>query len=293
LLSFILGIYTVNVSVLISKERIAAANMLGIVQSAVIILYLLFSFAIRNRMHINSYIESLYAGYLVSMVFSFFMIRQYFRGYAPSSLTQIPEALKQLVVLGFYNQIAVFTQMLSFRISYYILNQYYGTDSVGLYANAITVAESVWLIARSMGMVQYSKIVNTREKQFSLNLTYRMLRACFGISLVLLIIMAFIPDAVYGFVFGKEFTALQSLIRMLAPGILFFACAIIMLNYFSGTGRQYINAVAGSAGLVVTLLLGFFIIPLYGLQGAAATASISYGITALVSLIFFIREEKK
>ncbi len=292
LLSFILGVYTVNVSVLISKERIAAANLLSIVQSAAIILFLLFFFLIRKEKNIDAYMESLYAGYLISMILSLFMIRNYFRGYHKTSFVLMFEALKKLFVLGFYNQMAVLTQMLSFRISYYILNQHYGTGSVGLYANAITVAESVWIIGRSMAMVQYSKIVNSPDPQFSLQLTYRILRDCLVVSSVLLFLMAFIPDAVYGFVFGKEFTALQSLIRILAPGILFFAGVLIISNYFSGTGRHYVNAIASSAGLAVTLLLGFVFIPIYGLHAAAVTASISYGITALITLIFLIKDRK-
>lgn len=292
LLSFILGVYTVNVSVLISKERIAAANLLAIVQSATIILFLLFSFLIRNEKDINSYIESLYAGYVVSMMLSLFMIRRYFRAQHRSPIALIFEAIKKMFVLGFYNQMAVLTQMLSFRISYYILNQHYGPGSVGLYANAITVAESVWLIGRSMAMVQYSKIVNSPDQQFSIQLTYRILRDCFIVSSVLLFMMAFIPDALYGCIFGKEFTALQSLIRILAPGVLFFAVVLIISNYFSGTGRHYINAIASSAGLAVTLLLGFVFIPLYGLHAAAATASISYGVTALITLIFLIKDRK-
>ncbi len=292
LLSFILGIYTVNVSVLVSKERIPAANLLGIIQSAVVIVYLLFAFLIADQKDVNSYLNALYAGYIVSMLLSFFLIRACFYEKVKASDNQFRNALKQLFVLGFYNQIAVLTQMLNFRISYYILNQYYGPGQVGVYANAITVAESVWLIGRSMGMVQYSKIVNSHDGKVSRHLTGHFLKLCMGISFVVVLILFFIPDTLYGFVFGDEFASLQVLIRILSPGILFFAGALILLNYFSGIGKQYVNSAASISGLMITLLLAFILIPKYGMQGAAVVASISYGITALVSLIFMLSEKK-
>lgn len=292
LLSFILGIYSVNVSVLISKERIHAANLLGIIQSAFVIMYLLFAFLIANDQGVESYIKSLYAGYIISMLLSFYLIRTCFYRKERASGSQSLQAIKQLFILGFYNQAAVLMQMLSFRISYYILNQNYGAGQVGIYANAVTVAESVWLIGRSMAMVQYSKIVNSKDKGVSLKLTSRFVKECMCISFVVLLVLFIIPDSMYGFIFGTEFNALQILIRILSPGILFFSGALIMLSYFSGVGKNYVNTIASIAGLVITLLLGFVFIPKYGMPGAAVVASISYGITALVSLFFMLSEKK-
>jgi len=196
-------------------------------------------------------------------------------------------------LLGFFNQIAVFTQLLSFRMSYYLLNYYFGPEEVGIYSNAVSVAESVWLIGRSMATVQHSRIVNTNDAEYSLGLTSKINSINFLITAILVIIMAFIPDRFYTWVFGDEFIGINRIIRLIGPGIIFFGIALIQGYYFSSTGKHYVNALASTAGLIITVILGFILIPVYETTGAGLTASISSGITALVVFYFYSRELKK
>jgi O-antigen/teichoic acid export membrane protein len=292
-LSFLLGIYSINVSVLVSRQRINAANILGIIQSLIIIAMLLLLFVALGKRNVHSYVLSLYAGYGGSLFVSLLFTRKYYGNFTIKFATQSFGALKQLFILGFYNQIAVFTQMLSFRLSYYIINEYHGRESVGIYANAVSIAESIWLISRSMATVQHSKIVNSNDRKSSLRLTSAINKANILISVSLLLILSLIPASLYVSIFGPEFTGINHIIWTLAPGILFFGISLILGYYFSSTGKHFVNAIASSAGLIVTLALGFILIPRWNTNGAGITASISYGITALIVTLFYFCERKK
>jgi O-antigen/teichoic acid export membrane protein len=292
-LSFFLAILNVNISVLISKQRINAANLLGFLQSFLIIVLLVIAFiGFRNR-SLQSYILALYGGYGITLIVSFMMIRSYFIEAPVDSFSVWLSAFKKLALLGFYNQVAVFTQLLSFRLSYYILNASTGREAVGIYSNAVSIAESIWLIGRSIATVQHSKIVNSTDKLFSLRLTSRMNTMNMLISILLLLILISVPDSLYTWIFGKEFVHINRIIWTLAPGIVFFGIALVLGYYFSSTGRHIVNAIASTVGLIVTLALGFILIPLYHSYGAGIVASVSYGATALVVIFFFIREKKK
>lgn len=291
LLSLILGVMNVNSGILISKQRINAANRVAFIQSAMIVTWLLYSFLMAGNRSVNAYINALYIGYGASLLISFIYTGRYFSDIVKEPLSSYARAIKKLAVLGFFNQVAVFTQLLSFRLSYYLLNAYYGTEHVGIYSNAVSIAESVWIIGRSMATVQHSRIVNSNDKSFSLSLTSGINRINLIFTVIIVVILSFIPDSFYTWLFGEEFKGITPIIRIMAPGIVFFGIVLIQGFYFSSTGKHYINALASSVGLLVTIILGFLLIPMFKSTGAAVTASISYGITALIVIIFYKREK--
>jgi O-antigen/teichoic acid export membrane protein len=293
ILSFLLSILNIHISVLISHQRINAANFLGFFQSFIIVAVLVVTFVFMHDKSIRSYILALYAGFGSTMLMSTWMIGRYFTGIRDTSFKTWIEAVRKLTVLGFYNQVAVFTQLLSFRLSYYILNAGFGSNEVGIYSNAVSIAESVWLIGRSIGTVQHSRIVNSHDAGFSLSLTTRLNRINLTVSIVLITLLACIPGSWYQFLFGEEFAGINHIIWTLCPGIVFFGVALVLGYYFSSTGKHIVNAIASTAGLAVTIILGFSIIPVWSSHGAGITASVSYGITALVVAIFYVREKRK
>lgn len=291
LLSLMLSVLNIHTAVLVAHQRINAANLPGFIQSLVIVLMLVLYFAVLNDRSIRSYIVALYCGYGLALVVSTMMIRKYFKGSGRLSAGDWFLTAQKLALLGLYNQVALFTQLLSFRISYYILNAHFGSTEVGVYSNAVSIAESVWLIGRSIGTVQHSKIVNSTDKGESIRLTTRLNRINLAVSVLVIAVMACIPGSWYGFIFGREFTQINRIIWTLGPGIVCFGIVLVLGYYFSSTGRHLVNAISSTAGLAVTLLLGFIVIPRWGSYGAGVTASVSYGITAIVVAYFYWREK--
>jgi Na+-driven multidrug efflux pump len=74
---------------------------------------------------------------------------------------------------------------------------------------------------------------------------------------------------------------------------LFFNIALIGGHYFSGTGKYHINTIASFIGLLISVLLFSFMIPQMGMIGAGLATSISYTITSIVVIVFFVRESKQ
>jgi len=144
----------------------------------------------------------------------------------------------------------------------------------------------------SISLVQYARIANTDDKKYSQELTVKLLKAGFFISLICIIPLLILPESFYLFIFGKGFIGVKQVIWILAPGVLVYNFSIILGHYFSGTGKYYINTIASSIGLVASVILFVLLIPTYITVGAGIATSISYGITSLVVLIFFLRDAK-
>jgi O-antigen/teichoic acid export membrane protein len=197
-----------------------------------------------------------------------------------------------MIRFGLLNQVAHITQILSFRLSFYVLDHYHGEEAVGVFSNGISLAESIWMISKSISLVQYARISNTENRSEAAQLTARLIKFSVVASLFILLPLLLLPSSFYVFIFGEGFTGTRMVIWTLALGVLVYNFSILAGHYFSGTGRYHVNAMASSLGLVVSVMLYFTLIPAYGLTGAGWATSISYLFTTIVLMIAFGRENR-
>jgi O-antigen/teichoic acid export membrane protein len=286
LLSAISSVSSVHASLLMGQQRLKAFNLIQI-----LVPLLTFSTCVGQWLvyHPLDYIDALYVSYLVALLTSCIAIWRFFPQQEQEVVSQ-KMIWQRLFKLGFYNQLAHVLQLLSFRSSYYILEQFHGTSAVGVFSNASSITESIWLIASSISLWQYATISNAQDQQYTIQITeklsrFGMLAAFFGVGFFL-----FLPPDFYQFVFGADFGGLQKLMWALAPGVWVFTYALVVGHYFSGHGRYWVNALASGVGLVFSLLASFIFIPMYGATGAALAASMSYTATSLVVLRYFLKD---
>lgn len=291
-LSLLNAITNIHSTLLIGREKIKAANMVSLLQPLILIISLLVFFVVVGDNSINAYINSLYISFTLCLIISLAYAIRYFGRLHFHPFREYMKVLSEMFRLGFMNQMAHITQMMSFRLSYYFLEMYHGDASVGIYSNGIQIMESIWLISKSISLVQYARIANTDDKSYSQELTVRLLKAGLLISLICIIPLILLPEAFYLFLFGDGFAGVKEVIWILAPGVLIYNFSIILGHYFSGTGKYHINTIASSIGLVASIILFLLLIPPYMTFGAGLAASISYAVTSIVVLLFFIKESR-
>lgn len=287
ILSAINSFTAINASVLLGKENIKANNLISFFQTLITILALLFFFLMLHHSTVFSYIYSLYIAYIISLLLSFIYLFPYFRKKTEIAEDTYSNAIAMLFRYGFVNQLSHITQLLSFRVSYYFLDNYFGYKSVGIYSNGVSIIESVWMISGSVALVQYSKIANTNDSNSNRKLTTELLRISLLVTFLVLIPLVLLPSSFYSFIFGKDFYDINRIIWCLAPGILVYVNALILGHYFSGNGKYHINTIGSTIGLTVTFILALILIPEYGYLGSAVTATCSYFATSLFIILYF------
>jgi O-antigen/teichoic acid export membrane protein len=226
------------------------------------------------------------------MLISAVLLSTSFKEMKLNNFTQYFPVVKQMLTFGFQNQVAHITQLLSFRLSFYVIEEYAGIAAVGIYSNGISIAESIWMVAKSMSLVQYSYISNSTNREESARITMLLVKAGLAASLLLLIPLVLIPVEAYVFIFGQGFSDIKPVIITLLPGIVIYNVSILFGHYFSGTGRYSINGRISAIGLVVSVILYFTLIPLFSIRGAGIATSLSYIFTSLLFLWYFAKENK-
>ncbi len=282
---------SVNCSILLGKENIKANNIISFFQVLITVASLLVLFLSDYLVNIYGYIYSLYMAYLCSFILSIVYILPY-KTEKGNNEMPYSKAISMLFHFGFLNQLSHIAQLVSFRVSYYYLDSYIGIKSVGIYSNAVSIIESVWMISGSVAIVQYSKISNSENKKENQNLTIDLLRLSLLITFFVLIPVVLLPSSFYSFVFGKDFFDINRIMWCMAPGIFVFVNALIIGHYFSGIGKYHINTLGSTIGLIITVALSFIMIPRFGYLGAAITASISYLATSIFVTWYFCNDSK-
>jgi O-antigen/teichoic acid export membrane protein len=290
ILSAISSIVSIHSSVLLGKENLKSFNLLSFLVPVLTLTTLIVQFTLNWNRTAEAYVYALYLSYGVTFLISILLIAKHVRKDADFQLSNTWTTFKSLFFYGFQNQLAHVFQLLSFRISYFFLERDCGEAEVGIYSNAVSVIESIWMISTSISLWQYAKISNSTDVNYTKNITEQLTKYGLFTAFVALFALLLIPSSFYSWLFGKEFHGLNELMLYLAPGIWVFNYALIIGHYFSGHGKYYVNAIASGIGFVITCIAAYYFIPALKIQGAAITASLSYFVTSLVVILYFRKE---
>jgi O-antigen/teichoic acid export membrane protein len=279
----------INTSILIGKEKVHTANYISLLQPVFIFATLCIFYIFMGNKSIYPYIFSLYIAYGCCWLLGIAALRKEYLNIVFFKLKEYKLIVADLFKYGFLNQCGHIIQFINLRLGYYLLDIYANTGKVGVFSNAVSLGEAVWIISSSIALVQYARIANTNDGKYAQLLTLQLAKICFLFSLVLVLFLICLPSAFFTFVFGTEFIELSSVIRLLAPGVLCYSVFLILGHFFSGIGKYQINMYASIAGLLFTILLGFILIPKIYFYGAAITSSVSYIATTVFILIVFLK----
>ena len=292
ILSLISSLSNINFRFLVGKEEIKKANYNTLLQPVLLVATLIIYYILLKRTDIYGYIIGLYAAYGGTFLLGVWMLRKEYANLPNDKDKDYGPVLRDLFKYGFLNQTGHFVQFFNLRLSYYLLDRFINVGRVGVFSNAVSLAESIWIISNSIALVQYARIANADDRGYAQKLTLDLSKICLLVSAFAVIVLCLLPSQVYVFVFGLDFGEMAGLIRILAPGILFYCVFLILGHYYSGTGRYQMNTYAALCGLVATCVCGFTLIPFYDVTGAAITSAVSYTVNALFLFVFFIRESR-
>lgn len=290
-LAIILGWFNTNTNILLGKQKTHIFNILSVIQVFITLVYLLIAFYsnVGNKEY-SDYLIALYIGYGASFIASFyFASKEFENSYKLISLKQV---LRRYVWHGGYIQLANLGQLLIYRASFYLIGYYHSLSPLGIYSNAIAIAESIWIVSRSISTIQYSEIANEKDIAVSKQKTISLRKTNLIISFALVAIVCFLPDSFYTYLFGRDFKGLQEIIWALSPGIIAFSYANLNSHFFSGIGKNHINTIISFAGFALTILIGISLIPKYNTIGAALTSSLVYLTTAFIGDFVFTKTTK-
>jgi O-antigen/teichoic acid export membrane protein len=288
-LALLLSLFTINFMVLMGEERIRAYNLISLLQVVILFAVLMFFFfGLKNR-EVMAYLYALYISYIFAFLASLILILSSFSKKVISGPVKV---IRELVRLGSVMQTGNILQFLNYRLSYYFIEFFMNRAALGIYSVGIQLSESIWLIAKSIQLVQYTRISNEKDEKYAAKLTLDLVKISFILTLLSLIAIIVLLHMFFSMVFKPEFRLVPIIMYTLAAGILTFSISINLSPYFSGMGKPIHNTISAAIGLFFTVVFCVVLIPRFGLIGAGLAATLSYIAATVYQFVVFIRKTK-
>ncbi|MBL0070527.1 MAG: polysaccharide biosynthesis C-terminal domain-containing protein [Bacteroidetes bacterium] len=284
IISLLQAIASIHMSLFIGKQQIKLYNIMNLLQ-----VFLLFTAAVifyyfLNYHEVIHYIVALYISFAIQALVTTWFI---YREIEITSLSGVKEIIKKILENGLVIQLCNVVQILNYRLCYFILEETHGMTSLGIFSTASIVAESVWLVSRSISLVQYSGIVNSSDKEYNRFLTVRMAKLSLVGSILVMIPVLLLPSSFYGWILGEEFRAILVPLWIYAPGILALSFATVLGHYFAGLGLNKVNLTGSLIGFGITLFFSLILIPKWGINGAAVSVCLAYCVHSVYLFLKF------
>lgn len=245
-LTFIMATFSQNIHLLNGREQFSATALLVFLQALLTFGTLIVALNLNSS--VESYMVALYAGYMFTWLIAFFRLMK--TRHHKLKTPRPGSVVKTLLRYASLNQSGHLIQFFTQRVAYFFLPLF----SLGIYSNAISLSESLWMIASSAAGVQYGRISNSSDKSASVRITLQLFRVVIIATLLGVLALNLLPPSFYGYVFGKEFSELSIFLPILAPGVVAMAGYLIIGHYFSGRGLFQLNNIALISGLIFTVL---------------------------------------
>lgn len=212
------------------------------------------------------------------------------------------KVLKPLLVMRFDNQFAGYGKavlsygykahlsniltFVNYKADIFLVNLLIGPGAAGSYVVAVQLSERLWLVSQAVSTVllpRLSELSSDEDKRKVL--TSLVVRWVLFITLVGSFFLAIIAFPFIKLVFGVAFLDACFPFLLLLPGVVFMAASRILANDIAARGRPELNMYASCVVVVINIVGNLFLIPRYGISGAAIATSIAYAVNFIMRVM--------
>lgn len=224
-------------------------------------------------------------GQVLAALYSVWLCRPH---WSPLALGGVTLArLRSLLGFGVQAGFANLVSFLNYRMDALMVEVYLGQGSLGVYAVGVRVAEGLWFFSQAIMTASYAHIGALDEQESALLTARGMRHSMFiigGIAIVLVLLARPLLLLFYGTAYQGAITPF----RWLVPGIAFYGLASVLSAYYTNQrGQPYIPLAIASVSMALNLGSCTFLIPAFGLSGAAIASTLGYSVAIAAGLATF------
>ncbi|MFX0198939.1 MAG: polysaccharide biosynthesis C-terminal domain-containing protein, partial [Candidatus Hodarchaeota archaeon] len=184
--------------------------------------------------------------------------------------------LKDAFRYGFKVYLGNIIGFLHYRIDLFLINIFLNPLAVGFYSIAVALAEKIWLISQSAGVVLFPRVSSETDEKRLKELTPLVCRNILLMTGIGAILLFFLGHLLIVFFYSKKFSDSVLPFQILLIGAVTMSGWRILANDLYGRGKPALNIYISVASVILNIILNIIWIPKFGIAGAAWATSISY-----------------
>jgi O-antigen/teichoic acid export membrane protein len=220
---------------------------------------------------------------LVLTLFIIFIIRKITK----ISISFKYELSKSAAKYGFKAYFGNLAQFLNYRLDFLLISAFLAPNAVGFYAIAVGMAETLWILPGAIATVLFPRVSSLNDTDAN-HLTPRITRHTYFIIFIFVLILFFMAKLIIKIFFGAEFLPSVRPLLLLLPGVIALAGSKTLTADLAGRGKPQIGTFAAFISLAINVPLNLYLIPKWGISGAAFASSVSYIFANLMVIFAFV-----
>jgi O-antigen/teichoic acid export membrane protein len=230
------------------------------------------------------------AGYVGFTLLAVGVGAYYIRSKYKPARVPVPAEWKQDYVgygLKFYPSLLV--NLLNYRADTFLVNAFLGTAAVGLYATGVAMTEVLLFLPHTVNFVFFNHISREQDEGKRVRLTARTLGfSLYAVGIGAAILAVLLPVLI-PWLYGPDFAPGVPAALWLLPGMMALTVVKVLTHAVAGCGRPEYATYTTLVGLAATLALDCWLIPRYGIVGAAWASLAGYSIWGAAVAVLYIR----
>ena len=291
-LAVLISLVTANSLMLLGKDNVKGFNLTFVFQGILMFLMLLCIYFWADYKSVKGYLTGLVAANIAAYILSAILLLPYFRGKEGSSVKKpFTAVLKEMFLYGIWSGADNLAEGLTTRLNYFFVQNTGGYGNVGLLDSGTKMSESVWHISNSISYIEYNSVSKTTDIREQKRVTLRLFKLTYCALILVMTAIVCVPEWFFTeYLLTPEFAGIRSVIIGLSLGIVALGSNRILSHYFIGSGNVKYSTFCSVFGLLVLLVAGLVLIPMYGVLGAAITSSIAYSCMLIYSIAVFMKK---
>lgn len=200
--------------------------------------------------------------------------------------------LRDEILFGLQAYFAVLFVYLNYKADQFMIKEMIGVSELGVYSIGVMLAELLFLIPNSAASVLLGRLYNIDEASVELG---RHTAVTIKYSLYIMSFMALFGYVLAPFVsvlYGRQYIGAVSIIRILVIGIIFASIGKIGSSYYYRKEKLMVYLAITAITLALNIIMNLFMIPVYGINGAAVASTISYTVYGILNVSYFVLVQK-
>jgi O-antigen/teichoic acid export membrane protein len=200
------------------------------------------------------------------------------------------DLLRETIWYGFKAHLGNVAGIINARLDLLIIPAFLSAFSVGLYSVA---SNSTSIITTLTGTVATFLLpVAVRRGTSSPRTVILTFHAVLGIGVVFAIPLAILAHPILTLIYGNEFDGAVTCMRILLPGSILDASAVVLYSGLLAANRPFLSSVATLPAAVVTVVGLIIFLQSGGIEAAAIVTSTAYTFSFLLAVVLYRRVAK-
>jgi O-antigen/teichoic acid export membrane protein len=195
-----------------------------------------------------------------------------------------PTGVSAMVRFGLRGLLGSVSPIESLQLGQMVLALFLAKEALGLYVVGLAFTNLPSFVSQSVGMVAYPNIARQADPTAARRSLWAFFWLTMALAVVIVVPLWLAAGRLVPFFFGGDFRGATAVTRILLPGTLFAAGRRILSDGMRGRGHAAAGTVAEVAAWFWLAPALAILVPLWGVNGVAASMSGSYAVSLGVLL---------